>query len=134
MKKYDVPQSVSKLVKLIQSMEGMNRQDKIGVVLSNIVLAKLLEYNKTGFNLPEGLPFDGEGLIFEDMTNIYQEARRLYIFSKNPQDNPPEISGRKREDLFLEMIKGLNKEEGMLLSAVKDGKLHVLYPQLEEVC
>lgn len=121
----------SKLIKKIISMADMGHGEKMAMVMNDSVLAKLIAYNKSGFNLPEGLPFDGEGLEFEDMTNLYQEARRLYIFSKDEKDNPPALKMSRREDLFLDMIKGFDKDEALLLSAVKDGKMLELYSQLE---
>ena len=117
----------SKLVKLIKSMADMQEGEKIAALTNNPILQKLIEYNSTGFDLPEGMP-EGIPIKYEDMTNIYAEARRLYIFTKNGVEG---MKASKKEQMFLDMVQGLCEDEGKILIAVKDKKLFELYPQLE---
>ncbi len=57
-------------------------------------------------------------------TNLYTEARRLYVFMK------PELTPLKRESMFINLLEGIHPEEAKVLIAVKDQKLHKLYPKI----
>lgn len=78
------------------------------------------------FILPEGEPpFKpaAEPLGMTE-TNLYTEARRLYVFMK------PELTPLKRETLFINLLEGIHPEEAKVVIAVKDQKLHKLYPKI----
>ena len=57
-------------------------------------------------------------------TNLYTEAKRLYVFMK------PELTPIKRETLFINLLEGIHPEEAKVVIAVKDQKLHKLYPKI----
>lgn len=113
----------------MKSLSGA--EDPKSLIASNKVLQTLIEYNfakEKPFDLPEGYP-EGRSLFLNE-TNLMQEARRLYIFTKSGH---PTLKKVRREQLFVEMCEGFSKEEAEILIAVKDQKLHELYPILEQL-
>jgi len=72
---------------------------------------------KTDKNIPDG---------FSD-TNLYAEARRLYLFLK--EKDLPKV---KKETMFIQMLEGLHHTEAELLIALKDKKLYPKYKGLTE--
>lgn len=114
------------MANLLKSLSGAD--DPKSLIANNKVLQTLIEYNfadKKPFDLPEGFP-EGRSLFINE-TNLMQEFRRFYIFTK---EGVPTISKIKREQLFIDMCEGLSKDEADILIAVKDQKLHELYPIL----
>ena len=57
-------------------------------------------------------------------TNLYTEAKRLYVFMR------ADLKPLKRESLFVNLLEGIHPEEAKVLIAVKDQKLHKLYPKI----
>ena len=99
----------------------------------NMVVGHLLNYNYNHtikFLLPEGRPpFENErkpaGL--ED-TTLEREFRRFYIWLDPNQNLQP----AKREQLFIQMLMGLQIQEANLICLVKDKKLQEKYPSITE--
>lgn len=57
-------------------------------------------------------------------TNLYTEAKRLYVFMK------PELTPLKRESMFIGLLEGIHPEEAKVIIAVKDQKLHKMFPKI----
>ena len=57
-------------------------------------------------------------------TNMFSEARRMYVFIRK------DLSAVKRESLFISLLEGVHPEEAKVLIAVKDQKLHKMYPKI----
>lgn len=57
-------------------------------------------------------------------TNLYTEAKRLYVFMR------ADLTPIKRETLFINLLEGIHPEEAKVLIAVKDQRLHKLYPKI----
>lgn len=105
--------------------------DPKSLIASNPVLKSLVELNfseEKPFDLPEGYP-EGRS-SFMNETNLMQEARRFYIFTKA---GLPTLNKVRREQLFIDMCEGFSEEEAKILIAVKDQKLHELYPILQKL-
>jgi hypothetical protein len=100
-------------------------------------LEQILQYNfhpDIKFSLPEGdAPYKKEKDIpvGKSATNLYREARRLYIFL---QGFAPNLKPFKREQLFIELLEGIHWSEADMLIAVKDKKLQDLYPGVTYEC
>jgi len=117
---------ISDIFKEVEKTKG--RKDKI---------AKLQEYqdNKTFmqileavcdvrivFQLPEGdPPFNTPEDMIDNTGGLYQEARKMYIFTKNRRS--AEIHQIKRERIFIEMLESIHPEDAKLMLGVKDKKL-----------
>lgn len=110
----------------MKSLSGA--EDPKSLIASNKVLQTLIEYNfakEKPFDLPEGYP-EGRSLFMGE-TNLMQEGRRFYIFTKAGH---PTLKKVKREQLFVDMCEGLCEEEARILIAVKDQKLQEMFPIL----
>jgi hypothetical protein len=70
------------------------------------------------FLLPKGNP-PYEPLDFDEPGRLYGEARRLYLFIEGGNTT---ITQQKRESLFVNLLENVNKEEALLLLAMKDKK------------
>lgn len=57
-------------------------------------------------------------------TNLFSEARRMYIFCRK------DLTPLKRESLFISMLEGIHPDEAKVVIAMKDQKLHKLYPKI----
>lgn len=57
-------------------------------------------------------------------TNLFVEAKKLYVFMRE------DLKPIKRESLFVGLLEGIHPEEAKVLIAVKDQKLHKLYPKI----
>lgn len=57
-------------------------------------------------------------------TNMFSEARRMYVFTRK------DLSAIKRESLFISLLEGVHPDEAKVLVAVKDQKLHKMYPKI----
>jgi len=88
------------------------------------------------WNIPEGSP---ETLKIEDDipdgmadTTITQEWRRVRQFV-DPKSNIHNLPAWKREAQWVNLLEGVHYKEAAILTAVKDGTLLDLYPQLEQI-
>jgi hypothetical protein len=90
---------------------------------------------KPNWDLPEGMPETGVKIqedIPEGMgvTTLQLEWRRIKAFI-TPGSNMNNLPPVRREQQWLNILEGVHHKEAKLLTAVKDGKLLDLYPQLE---
>ena len=77
-------------------------------------------------NLPEGEPPFKPAAEPMGMTptNMFSEARRMYVFTRE------DLSAIKRESLFISLLEGIHPDEAKILIAMKDQKLHKMYPKI----
>lgn len=76
--------------------------------------------------LPEGdVPYTpNDAPVGTEHTRLEVEGRKLYYFIKGGADNVPRM---QRENMFIQMLEGLYKDEAMVLCLVKDKQLHKKY-------
>lgn len=73
------------------------------------------------WELPEGAPPYRPFQESEpDISGLYQEERKFYLFVKGGAPNLPQT---KRETLFIQVLESLHPKEAELLIAVKDKNL-----------
>lgn len=72
------------------------------------------------WDLPEGVPPYKPNEYLDQESNLYTEARRLYVFMKGSGDH---ISQRKKEELFIGLLENLSREDAELLVMIKDHQL-----------
>lgn len=68
------------------------------------------------FLLPKGTP-PYEPLEFDEPGRLYVEARKFYLFVEGGNTA---ITQQKRESLFISLLENVNKDEALLLLAMKD--------------
>ena len=79
------------------------------------------------FLLPEGEPpfKPADQPMGMTDTNLFTECKRFHnVFCK------AELKPIKREALYIGLLEGIHPEEAKIINAVKDQKLHKLYPKI----
>jgi hypothetical protein len=76
--------------------------------------------------LPEGdVPYTpNDAPVGTEHTRLEVEGRKLYYFIKGGAENVPRM---QRENMFIQMLEGLYKDEANVLCLVKDKQLHKKY-------
>jgi hypothetical protein len=76
--------------------------------------------------IPDGeVPYrPNEAPIGTEHTLLEQESKRFYYFVANGRTNIPQM---KRENMFIQMLEGLHKDEAEVMVLVKDQKLGTKY-------
>ena len=79
--------------------------------------------------MPEGTPpfKPNEAPVGTEHTWLKQEVKRMFHFLKGGN---PQLSQMKRDNMFIQMLEGLCKEEADLLIWAKDGELNKHYKGL----
>ena len=79
--------------------------------------------------LPEGKPpyTVNEAPVGTEHTWLKQEVKRMFHFLKGGN---PQLSQMKRDNMFIQMLEGLSKEEAELLIWAKDNELNKHYKGL----
>ena len=79
--------------------------------------------------LPEGKPpyTVNEAPVGTEHTWLKQEVKRMFHFLKGGN---PQLSQMKRDNMFIQMLEGLSKEEAELLIWAKDSELNKHYKGL----
>jgi hypothetical protein len=57
-------------------------------------------------------------------TNLFSEAKRFYVFCRK------DLTAIKRESLFIGLLESIHPEEAKIVIAVKDQKLHKMFPKI----
>lgn len=74
------------------------------------------------WELPDGdPPYNEPEDMIDNTGGLYQEARKLYIFTKNSRS--ANIHSIKRERLFIEMLESIHPNEAELLLSIKNKKV-----------
>ena len=82
--------------------------------------------------IPEGpVPFKPNDVPEgTDHTSLRREAKNLYHFVKGGND---QLSGLRRETMFIQMLEGLHPEEAKIICLVKDKNLAEKYKLTREL-
>ena len=117
---------ISDIFKEIEKTKG--RKDKIAKFQqyeSNNAFMQILEAVcdvRVIFELPEGAPpYKSAEDMIDNTGGLYQEIRKMYIFTKNSRS--ANIHNIKRERIFIEMLESIHPEDAKLMVSVKEKKL-----------
>ena len=69
-------------------------------------------------------------ILGTDHTSLRREWKNLYHFIKGGND---ELSGLRRETMFIQMLEGLHPEEAKIICLVKDKRLTERYKLTKEI-
>jgi hypothetical protein len=113
--------SVAKL--LLQIAELKSKEDRIEALKVNghPVLKNILKYTfdpNVKFLLPEGNPPYKEN-IYDEPKALLAEANKIYLFIEGGN---PNLKPLRREQLFIQLLEAVSKEDAKLLLAMKDKK------------
>jgi hypothetical protein len=91
---------------------------------------------KADWQLPEGMPdtvkVEGDIPLGMGETTINHEWRRISTFF-TPGSPIHNVSQTRREAVWVQILEGVHHKEASILTAVKDGKLLEIYPELEKL-
>mgnify|MGYP001205838559 FL=1 len=81
------------------------------------------------WTMPEGnVPYEpNDAPAGTEHTRLATEAKKLYRFIRGGDDGTPQF---KKEQMFIQMLEGLHKDEAELLCYAKDKKLHKVFKGL----
>ena len=115
--------SVAEILEEISKVEKKNRAAKLREHINNKTLLKILQWTydpRIKWLLPEGeVPYNPTKYLDQE-GNLYNEARRLYLFVEGGNPNLKPI---RREFLFIQLLESLAPKEAQLIASIKDKKL-----------
>jgi len=117
---------ISDIFKEIEKTTGRkNKIAKLKEYESNNTFMQILEAVcdvRVVFQLPEGNPpYKTPDDMIDNTGGLYQEVRKMYIFTKNQRS--ANIHQIKRERVFIEMLESIHPEDANLMLGVKEKKL-----------
>ena len=117
---------ISDIFKEVEKTKGRKAKvEKLRSYQDNNVFMQILEAVcdvRVIFELPEGdPPFTTPDDMIDNTGGLYQEVRKMYIFTKNSRS--AEIHRIKRERVFIEMLESIHPEDAKLMLGVKEKKL-----------
>lgn len=120
--------SFSEILKLASDQSSAEKRREVILQNNSHALQALLKYAfdpKIKFILPEGTPPYKPSDMVESHGMLYTNLRRLYLFIEGGRPQPlPQV---KREQLFIELLESVDKDDALLLIALKDRKVHEMY-------
>ena len=133
--KISIPEILTKVA------EADKKADKIAVLQQhdNAILRTVLRLNfdpNVKLDLPAGpAPFKTDRTLPDHTlsdSNLYNEARRLYIFEPgNPKYNP-NVKKIQKENIWIQILEGIHYTEADMLNIMKDKQLSKHYKGLTE--
>ena len=117
---------ISDIFKEVEKTTGRkNKIAKLKEYESNNTFMQIIEAVcdvRVIFELPEGNPpFKSPEDMIDNTGGLYQEVRKMYIFTKNQRS--ANIHQIKRERVFIEMLESIHPEDAKLMLGVKEKKL-----------
>lgn len=116
--------SIAEILEEVAALK--KKEDKITKLrenANNMVMLKVLQWTydqRIKWLLPEGdVPYNPTKYLDQE-GNLYNEARRLYLFVEGGNPNLKQV---RREFLFIQLLESLSPKEAQLLASVKDKKL-----------
>jgi hypothetical protein len=125
---------------LDQVSAATGKAEKISTLqkLNNTTLQQILRLNfdpNVELDLPAGpAPYNARRDIPVELSesNLYNEARRLYIFEPGHPKYNPNVKKTQKENIWIQILEGCHHTEADLLNLVKDKKLSSAYKGLTE--
>lgn len=118
-------QSISSILK--KASEISKRSDKIAFLQQNaskpmFIVLQYARHPDVKWLLPEGTPPYNPIAKWDDQEgHLYIEARKLYFFIKDGY--PGNLTQTRREQMFIEILEGVDPKDAELLCAIKEKKL-----------
>lgn len=131
--------SVPEILSLV--VQAPTRKEKVAVLQQhdNAVLRDILRINfdpTVQFDLPKGpAPFTTDRSIVDHTlteSNLYNEARRLYIFEPGHPKFNPNVKPMQKENIWIQILEGCHWSEADLLNIIKDKELSKHYKGLTQ--
>lgn len=130
--------SIPEILNLV--VAAPTKAEKIAVLhrYNNTTLRDILRLNfesTVKFDLPAGpAPYKARRDVPVELTesNLYNEARRLYIFEPGHPKYNVNVKKTQKEGIWIQILEGIHYTEADMLNLVKDKKLSTEYKGLTE--
>ena len=114
---------IAEILKQVDSVS--TKAEKIEILQKNnsVPLQTILKYAldpNIVWALPKGDPPYTKNPYTDQQTNLYSEARRLYLFIEGGH---PTLSQSKREMLFIQFLENLDKDDAKVILSIKNKKV-----------
>ena len=125
---------------ILQKVSEASAKERAGVLrehASNQLLREVLKLNfdpSIKFDLPTGEPPFKRAVVPVNLaeSNLYAESRRLYLIIKDHPKRPVNLKRLQIENIFIQILEGINGIEADMLVALKDKALAKKYKGLTE--
>lgn len=114
---YELLTECSKLPSTKQRAEFLQQNDSLTM---RVVLQYALD-PRIEWNLPPGEPPYKPCEFLDQEARLYQDIRKLHLFIKG--GGGPDLKPAKREQLFIQFIEGIDRNDAKMMCSVKDKKL-----------
>lgn len=125
---HNMPRTVGEVFELLKNAKTKAERADILKDNDSLALRSILRLNydpSLKFELPEGFPSNYRGnpkpVGFGD-TTLKAAVKGFYVFVKRPDSR---LRQSKRENLFLQLLEELDRQEAQLLVEAKDKKINV---------
>lgn len=125
---HNMPRTIGEVVALLQGAKTKPERAALLKEHNSLALRSILRLNfdpTLKFELPEGFPPTYRGNSkpngFGD-TTLKAAVKGFYVFVKTASPNLRQV---KRENLFLQLLEGLDRQEAQVLVEAKDKKLEI---------
>lgn len=109
---YKQLETISKLTTEAEIIQGLRN----GIPVIRLLL-KYAFHPNINFVLPEGAPPYKPCEFLNQEGRLLAEARKLYLFVEGGN---PNLNKVKRESLFIQLLESIDKDDAVLLCAIKD--------------
>jgi hypothetical protein len=129
---------VPEIFELLAAADGA--KERVAVLqkhADNTLMKEVLRMNfddAVVFDLPKGNPPFKRSVVPANMadSNFYAESRRLYLLIKDHPRRPANLKTLLVENIYIQMLEGVNALEADMLVALKDKALTKKYKGLTE--
>jgi len=129
---------VPEIFELLAAADGA--KERVAVLqkhADNTLMKEVLRMNfddAVVFDLPKGNPPFKRSVVPANMadSNFYAESRRLYLLIKDHPRRPANLKKLQVENIYIQMLEGVNALEADMLVALKDKALTKKYKGLTE--
>ena len=116
--------SISEILEHCSKQSGTNAKVEVLLKYQSEPLKAILYYTldpRPVFNLPKGAPPYKPNEFPDQHGRLYTEVRKIQMFLTNGGN--PNLHPIKREQLFIQMLEGVDPKDALLLIGMKDKKL-----------
>lgn len=119
--------SISEIMEQANKIKDSEERRKFILQNDSQALRTIIQYcyhPQVKWLLPKGEPPYKPSEHVESQGMLYGEARKLYLFVEGGNDA---LTKTKREQLYIQMLESLDKNDAKILASIKDKKLPYKY-------
>ncbi len=118
--KYSISEILSACSKVGTTKEKVTFLQHYDSVTLRVLLQYALDY-RVEWLLPRGVPPYKPCEYLDQQARLFQETRKINLFVKGGEH--PDMHPIRREQLFIQLLEGLDPEDAKLMCSIKDKKI-----------